>query len=73
MPKYPKSQALFTRLLTEAGFRNNDGTYDRKRFCEVVGISPRSCKAYIDGDRNISTNKLIKLADKANLTTFNIL
>jgi hypothetical protein len=73
MPKHPESQALFTRLLTEAGFRNDDGTYQRKRFCEETGTSPRAFKSYFDGKTHLSSNRLIELARKAGLVSFNIL
>ena len=73
MPKHPESQALFTRLLTEAGFRNDDGTFYRKRFCETTEMNPRSFKVYFDGNARMSNKKLIDTAHKAGLISFNIL
>jgi len=61
MPKHPESQALFTRLLTEAGFRNDDGTFDNKRFCKETGMKPGMMRQYIKGDSAISVKKIVEL------------
>jgi DNA-binding XRE family transcriptional regulator len=58
MPKYPETQQRITRLLTEAGFRNDDGTFDKKGFREAVGISPHTINNYIDGKTSVSLERL---------------
>jgi transcriptional regulator with XRE-family HTH domain len=73
MPKYPESQALFTRLLIEAGFRKKCGQFDKKRFCQETGISPRMYCYYRSGESKLSTEKLKELARNVGLTSFNIL
>lgn len=73
MPKYPESQALFTRLLTEAGFRKKSGQFDKKRFCQETGISERMYYYYQQGESNLTAEKIKELAQKVGLATFNIL
>lgn len=72
MPKYPESQALFTRLLTEAGFYKKGGKLDKKRFCQVTGISERMYYYYQQGESNLTAEKLKEIAGKVGLTEFDI-
>jgi DNA-binding Xre family transcriptional regulator len=44
--------------MIEAGFRNDDGTFDKKGFCEAVGISPHTINNYIDGRTSVSLERL---------------
>lgn len=71
--KYPNSQALFTRLLTEAGFRKECGQFDKKRFCQVTGISPRMYYYYQQGESNLTAQKIKEIAEKVGLKTFNVI
>jgi transcriptional regulator with XRE-family HTH domain len=70
--KYPETHLIITRLLIEAGFRNDDGTFDRKRFCEATGITPRTLAGWLDGTSSISLSKVRKLLEVLNLSSFNI-
>lgn len=73
MPKHPESQALFTRLLTEAGFCQKSGQFDKKRFCQETGISERMYCYYQQGESNLTAEKIKEIAEKVGLTSFNIL
>lgn len=72
MPKHPDTQIIITRLMIEAGYRNEDGTFDQKGFCEATGITPRTLSNYIVGRTSISVPKVRKLLEVLNLSTFNI-
>lgn len=71
--KYPNSQALFNRLLTEAGFRKDGGQFDKKRFCQLTGISPRMYCYYQQGESNLTAQKVKEIAEKVGLKSFNII
>lgn len=73
MPKYPESQALFTRLLTEAGYCKKSGRFDKKRFCQETGISERMYYYYQQGESNLTAEKIKEIAEKVGLISFNIL
>ena len=70
--KYPDSQKLFTRLLTEAGFRKDCGRFDKKRFCQTTGMNPAMYYSYMGGKSNLSIAKVKEIAKKAGLESFNI-
>lgn len=70
--KYPQSQALFTRLLTESGFRKECGQFDKKRFCQQSGMSPVMYGNYLKGHSTLSIAKVKELAEKVGLKTFNL-
>lgn len=70
--KYPNSQALFTRILTEAGFRKECGQFDKKLFCEKTGLSPAMYVNYFKGHSSMSVAKVKELAEKAGLKSFNL-
>lgn len=70
MPRYPETQALFTHLLTEAGFRKESGRFDKKRFCQETGISERMYYYYQQGESKLTTEKLNELAEKVGLVSF---
>lgn len=71
--KYQQSQALFTRLLIEAGFQKEGGQFDKKRFCRETGISPRMYYYYQQGESNLTAQKIKEIAEKVGLKTFNII
>jgi transcriptional regulator with XRE-family HTH domain len=72
MPKYPDTKIIITRLMIEAGFRNDDGSLNRKGFCEATGITPRTLDNYIKGATSISVSKLRSILDTLGIETFKI-
>lgn len=72
MPKYPDTQLIITRLMIEAGYRNENGTLDQKGFCKATGLKPRTLAGWLDGKSSISVPKVRKLLETLNLSTFNI-
>lgn len=63
---FPESQALFARLLTEAGFRNENGTYDKARFCKESGISYGMYDHFLAGTAKLSIEKIVEIEKALN-------
>lgn len=70
--KHADTQLIITRLMIEAGFRNKDGTYDRKGFCDVTGITPKTLANYLEGKTSISIKRVREIIDLLNLKSFDI-
>ena len=72
MPKHPETKNNITRLLTEAGYVNENGRIQRARFCADTGINADTLDKWIRGEVSISITKIQELCTKLSIS-FNII